>query len=55
MPKASRSERLAAISQVQDLDLQVKTVPAPEEIVSGRFTVSDIRPIDVTDLRPEAL
>ena len=50
MPKASRSERLAAISRVQELGLQVKTVPAPEEIVSGRFTVSDIRPIDVGDL-----
>ena len=50
MPKASRTERLAAISRVRELELQVKTVPAPEEIVSGRFTVSDIRPIDVGDL-----
>jgi FlaA1/EpsC-like NDP-sugar epimerase len=50
MSKASRAERLAAIAQVRDLDLEVKTVPAPEEIVSGRFTVSDIRPIDVSDL-----
>jgi FlaA1/EpsC-like NDP-sugar epimerase len=25
-------------------------VPAPEEIVSGRFSVSDVRPIDVNDL-----
>ena len=50
MPKATRSERLAAIARVRELDLEVKTVPAPEEIVSGRFTVSDIRPIDVGDL-----
>ena len=50
MPKASRSARLAAISQVRALNLDVKTVPAPEEIVSGRFTVSDIRPVDVADL-----
>jgi FlaA1/EpsC-like NDP-sugar epimerase len=50
LPKASRSERLAAISHVRDLNLEAKTVPAPEEIVSGRFTVSDIRPIDVSDL-----
>jgi FlaA1/EpsC-like NDP-sugar epimerase len=50
MPHASRSNRLAAISQVRELGLEVKTVPAPEEIVSGRFTVSDIRPIDVADL-----
>lgn len=50
MPKATRSERLAGISQVRQLGLDVKTVPAPEEIVSGRFTVSDIRPIEVGDL-----
>ena len=50
MPKGTRSERLAAISQVRQLGLDVKTVPAPEEIVSGRFTVSDIRPIEVGDL-----
>ena len=50
LPSASRSERLAAISTVRELGLDVKTVPAPEEIVSGRFTVSDIRPIDVADL-----
>lgn len=50
MPSASRSQRIAAIARVTDLNLKVKTVPAPEEIVSGRFTVSDVRPIDVGDL-----
>jgi FlaA1/EpsC-like NDP-sugar epimerase len=50
LPNASRSERLAAISHVRELGLEVKTIPAPEEIVSGRFTISDIRPIDVADL-----
>ncbi|MCL6678044.1 polysaccharide biosynthesis protein [Sphingomonas sp. RG327] len=50
MPKATRSERLAAIDHVRNLGLEVKTVPAPEEIVSGRFTVTDVRPIDVSDL-----
>jgi FlaA1/EpsC-like NDP-sugar epimerase len=50
MPQATRSQRLFAISQVRELGLEVKTVPAPEEIVSGRYTVSDIRPIDVSDL-----
>jgi FlaA1/EpsC-like NDP-sugar epimerase len=50
LPKASRSERLTAISSVRQLGLEVKTVPAAEEIVSGRVTVSDIRPIDVDDL-----
>jgi FlaA1/EpsC-like NDP-sugar epimerase len=50
MPKATRSQRLSAIERLNKLDVQVMTVPAPEEIVSGRFTVSDVRPIDVNDL-----
>lgn len=50
LPNARRSERLEAIAQVHALELEVRTVPAPEEIVSGRFTVSDIRPIEVSDL-----
>ncbi|MFN3389180.1 MAG: polysaccharide biosynthesis protein [Allosphingosinicella sp.] len=50
MPKATRAQRLAAISRLTKLKLKVKTVPAPEEIVSGRFTVSDVRPIAVNDL-----
>ncbi len=50
LPRATRSQRLAAISRLTQLQLKVKTVPAPEEIVSGRYTVSDVRPIDVNDL-----
>jgi FlaA1/EpsC-like NDP-sugar epimerase len=50
MPNATRSQRLSAIERLNKLNLRVMTVPAPEEIVSGRFTVSDIRPIDVNDL-----
>ncbi|HEY0042981.1 MAG TPA: nucleoside-diphosphate sugar epimerase/dehydratase [Allosphingosinicella sp.] len=50
MPRASRTQRLEAISRTTELGLQVKTIPAPEEIVSGRYTVSDVRPISVGDL-----
>jgi FlaA1/EpsC-like NDP-sugar epimerase len=50
LPRATRSQRLAAISRLTKLQLKVKTVPAPEEIVSGRYTVSDVRPIAVNDL-----
>lgn len=50
MPQATRSQRLAAISRLNKLDVKVKTVPAPEEIVSGRFTVTDVRPVEVNDL-----
>jgi UDP-N-acetylglucosamine 4,6-dehydratase len=50
MPSASRSQRLAAIARVSEVHLKVKTIPAPEEIVSGRFAVTDVRPINVSDL-----
>ena len=50
MPSATRAQRLAAISRLTELNVKVKTIPAPEEIVSGRFTVSDMRPISVNDL-----
>ena len=50
LPKATRSQRLSAISAISALELPVKTVPAPEEIVSGRFSITDVRPIDVNDL-----
>jgi len=50
IPKATRAQRLAAISRLTELNLKVKTVPAPEELVSGRFMVSDVRPIEVNDL-----
>jgi FlaA1/EpsC-like NDP-sugar epimerase len=50
LPKATRTQRLEAIKRLRTLNLLVKTVPAPEEIVSGRFSISDMRPIDVNDL-----
>jgi len=50
LPKATRSQRLSALARLTKLKLEVKTVPAPEEIVSGRFTLSDTRPISVNDL-----
>ncbi|HET7816881.1 MAG TPA: nucleoside-diphosphate sugar epimerase/dehydratase [Sphingomicrobium sp.] len=50
MPNATRTQRLAAIERATALNLKVMTVPAPEEIVSGRFSVSDARPVDVSDL-----
>lgn len=50
MPQATRSQRLSALSRCKALNVEVKTVPAPEEIVAGRFTVSDVRPVQVNDL-----
>ena len=50
LPHATRAQRLEAITRLKALNVEVKTVPAPEEIVSGRFTVSDVRPVNVNDL-----
>ena len=50
MPSALRSERRAAIKALDAFPVVVKTLPALEEIASGRVEVSDLRPIDVEDL-----
>lgn len=50
VPSVSRAERLAIITRLSNFDVEIKTVPAPEEIVSGRFAVTDIRAVDVKDL-----
>jgi len=50
MPTSTRAERLSIISSLADLSVSVMTVPAYEEIISGRATVSDLRPVNVEDL-----
>jgi FlaA1/EpsC-like NDP-sugar epimerase len=50
MPSALRSERRAAIRALEPFPVVVKTLPALEEIASGRVEVSDLRPIEVEDL-----
>jgi len=50
LPSATRQERMAALSQLSAMSVRVMTVPSHEEIVSGRFTISDVRPIRVEDL-----
>jgi len=50
LPSTLRSERRAAIKALEPYPVQVKTLPAIEEIASGRVEVSDLRPIDVEDL-----
>jgi FlaA1/EpsC-like NDP-sugar epimerase len=49
-PSALRSERRLAIRLLESYPVVVKTLPALEEIASGRVEVSDLRPIDVEDL-----
>ncbi|MDA7947362.1 MAG: polysaccharide biosynthesis protein [Hyphomicrobiaceae bacterium] len=47
---ASRQRRSAVIRSLEDLPVTVKTLPALEDIASGKVEVSDLRPIDVEDL-----
>jgi FlaA1/EpsC-like NDP-sugar epimerase len=49
-PSALRGERRVAIRALEAFPVVVKTLPALEEIASGRVEVSALRPIDVEDL-----
>ena len=50
MPKASRRERQAALRQLEPLTVNVRTLPAIEDLAAGRVTVSDLRPVEAEDL-----
>ena len=50
MPKARRQERQAALRQLEPLMVSVRTLPAIEDLASGRVTVSDLRPVEADDL-----
>jgi len=47
---APLSERRTVIRSLESLPVVVKTLPALEDIASGRVQISDLRPIDVEDL-----
>ncbi len=50
MPSASRLQRKTVIRNLESHQVVVKTLPALEDIASGRVQVSDLRPVDVDDL-----
>jgi FlaA1/EpsC-like NDP-sugar epimerase len=50
MPKSQRRERQAAIRQLEPLLVGVRTLPAIEDLASGRVTVNDLRPVEAEDL-----
>ena len=50
MPMANRHERQAALRQLEPLSVTVRTLPAIEDLASGRVTVSDLRPVEAEDL-----
>ncbi len=49
-PNLSHFDRRSIIEAATNLELDVLTVPALEDLISGRLTVSQIRRVDVEDL-----
>ena len=50
MPSASAAARRRAVESVQEAGLSVMTVPALEDLVSGRIAISQIRNVELEDL-----
>jgi FlaA1/EpsC-like NDP-sugar epimerase len=50
MPSASHQVRRRALELCQAAGLEVRTVPSYQDLVSGRVTVSQIRPVELEDL-----
>ena len=50
LPTANRAERMMTISTLSEMSVKVMTIPAAEEVMSGRYTISDVQPINVDDL-----
>jgi FlaA1/EpsC-like NDP-sugar epimerase len=50
MPRARRQDRQAALRQLEQLKVRVRTLPAIEDVATGRVTVSDLRNVEADDL-----
>jgi len=50
MPDERRRERRRILKELQEQAVEVKILPAVEDIASGRVSVSDLRPLEVNDL-----
>ena len=50
MPLARKRDRQAALRQLEPLMVKVRTLPAIEDLASGRVTVNDLRPVEAEDL-----
>jgi FlaA1/EpsC-like NDP-sugar epimerase len=50
MPRAQRRERREALQRLEQLAVAVRTLPAIEDLASGRVAVTDLRDIDPQDL-----
>jgi FlaA1/EpsC-like NDP-sugar epimerase len=50
MPSANHKDRRKALDAAKSLNLNALTVPAIDDLISGRIKISQIRPVDVEDL-----
>jgi len=50
MPEAMRNKRQTVVKWLQDFPVNVKIIPAIEDLASGRVTINDLRLVDVEDL-----
>jgi len=50
MPRALRRDRQEALQHLAQIKVRVRTLPAMEDLASGRVTVSDLRPVGAEDL-----
>lgn len=50
LSQAGRSERIAMVTELSALGLNVMALPSYDELMTGRFNISDVHPINVDDL-----
>lgn len=50
LSQAGRSERIARVSKLKAMGLNVMALPSYSDLVTGRFRVTDVHPLNVDDL-----
>lgn len=50
MPRLTHFQRAAVVRRLQNVSVEVRTLPGIGEILEGQVTISDLRKVDVTDL-----
>ena len=50
MPKISRARRRQIVNSLQDLGLEIKTIPGMSDIISGKTKISKLQPVSAEDL-----
>jgi FlaA1/EpsC-like NDP-sugar epimerase len=50
LPQPAKQERVSVLRELEALSVTVRTLPALDDIASGRVTISDLRPVEAMDL-----